>query len=90
MSDSYCKGCRDNAAGCERCLPAREERERQSKRTAAESRVLDAARVWWDTRKTERLYNALQDLELLERTDQSPSARGELRTGDDAEREGKP
>lgn len=42
MSDSYCKGCRDEPGGCERCNPAREERERQQKRTEAEQRVLDA------------------------------------------------
>lgn len=42
MSDSYCKGCRDAEAGCERCNPARQEREQQRKRTEAEQRVLDA------------------------------------------------
>lgn len=42
MSDSYCKGCRDAEAGCERCNPAREERARQQKLAAAERAVLDA------------------------------------------------
>lgn len=43
MSDSYCKGCRDSEAGCERCLPAREERARRERLAQADQAVLDAS-----------------------------------------------
>lgn len=42
MSDSYCKGCRDEPGGCERCNPAREESERQFQLAMAERAVLEA------------------------------------------------
>jgi hypothetical protein len=54
LSDSYCKGCRDEPGGCERCNPAREERARQLALAKADRAVLDAMAnapsdwlLWW-------------------------------------------
>lgn len=42
MSDTYCKGCRDEPGGCERCNPAREERAARERLAYAERQVLVA------------------------------------------------
>jgi hypothetical protein len=66
VSDSYCKGCRDSAEGCERCRPARDEREREQKRAAAERAVLDVVRDMmrkspnWVRENLPTLYEAAQ------------------------------